>query len=131
MSFFATCLNLRRNLRAVWPPNAILYASSTYVHLRLLAGPFGQGFEMLFGIVIQNLNAVYAKGLYGSLNILQLLTRLLLMCTDFRHLHISPEKAVSKPPFRWAKDMTLSHTMPPLKLLPPAPLSLLPINGHF
>ena len=36
---------LRRNLRAVWPPNASLYASSTCVHLRLLAGPFGQGFS--------------------------------------------------------------------------------------
>ena len=34
---------LRRNLRTVWPPNASLYASSTCVHLRLLAGPFGQG----------------------------------------------------------------------------------------
>ena len=43
MSFFATCVYLRRNLRAVWPPNASLYASSTCVHLRLLAGLFGQG----------------------------------------------------------------------------------------
>ena len=37
---------LRRNLRAVWPPNASLYASSNCVHLRLLAGPFGQGLKM-------------------------------------------------------------------------------------
>ena len=44
MSFFTTCVYLRRNLPAVWPPNASLYASSTCVHLRLLAGPFGQGF---------------------------------------------------------------------------------------
>ena len=43
MSFFVTCAYLRRNLRAVWPPNASLYASSTCVHLRPLAGPFGQG----------------------------------------------------------------------------------------
>ena len=35
---------LRRNLLAVWPPNASLYASSTCVHSGLLAGPFGQGF---------------------------------------------------------------------------------------
>ena len=46
MSFFATCVYLRRNLRAVWPPNASLYASSTCVHLRLLASPFGQGFKI-------------------------------------------------------------------------------------
>ena len=39
MSFFETCVYLR----GVWPPNASLYASSTCVHLRLLAGPFGQG----------------------------------------------------------------------------------------
>ena len=43
MSFFATCVHLRRNLRAVWPPNATLYANSTCVHLQLLVGPFGQG----------------------------------------------------------------------------------------
>ena len=30
----------------VWPPNASLYASSTCVHLRLLAGPFDQGFNI-------------------------------------------------------------------------------------
>ena len=46
MSFFATCMYLRRNLRAVWPPNASLYASSTCVHLRLVAGPFDQGFKV-------------------------------------------------------------------------------------
>ena len=45
MSFFATCVSLRRNLRAVWPPNASLYSSSTCVHLRLLASPFDQGFK--------------------------------------------------------------------------------------
>ena len=43
MSFFATCVYLRKNLPAVCPPTASLYASSTCVHLRLLAGPFGQG----------------------------------------------------------------------------------------
>ena len=48
MSFFATCVYLRRNLRAVWPPNASLYASSTCVHLQLLAGPFDQGFNVIF-----------------------------------------------------------------------------------
>ena len=46
MSFFATSVYLRRNLRAVWPPNASLYASSTCVHLRLLAGPFDQGLTL-------------------------------------------------------------------------------------
>ena len=30
---------------SVWPPNANFYASSTCVHLRLLAGPFDQGFR--------------------------------------------------------------------------------------
>ena len=30
---------------SVWPPNASVYASSTCVHLRLLAGPFGQGLK--------------------------------------------------------------------------------------
>ena len=44
MSFFATCVYLRRNLRAVWSPNASLYTSSTCVHLRLLPGPFDRGF---------------------------------------------------------------------------------------
>ena len=43
MSFFATCVYLRKNLRAVWPHNASLYASSTSVHLQLLASPFDQG----------------------------------------------------------------------------------------
>ena len=32
---------------SVWPLNASLYASSTCVHLRLLAGPFAQGFTGL------------------------------------------------------------------------------------
>ena len=45
MSFFATCMYLRGNLRAAWPPNASLYASSTCVHLRLLVGPFDQGLK--------------------------------------------------------------------------------------
>ena len=35
----------RRKFFTVWPPNASLYASSTCVHLRLLACPFGQGFR--------------------------------------------------------------------------------------
>ena len=30
---------------SVWPPNASLYVSSTCVHLRLLSGPFDQGFS--------------------------------------------------------------------------------------
>ena len=51
MSFFATCVYLRRNLRAVWPPNGSLYASSTCVHLRLLVGPFGQGFTHSVNLV--------------------------------------------------------------------------------
>ena len=36
----------RRKFFTVWPPNASLYASSNCVHLRLLAGPFGQGLKM-------------------------------------------------------------------------------------
>ena len=36
---------------SVWPPNASLYTTSTCVHLRLLAGPFVQGFK-------QNITAV-------------------------------------------------------------------------
>ena len=38
---------LRRSLESVWPLNASLYASSTCVHLRLLAGPFAQDFTGL------------------------------------------------------------------------------------
>ena len=53
MSFFATCVYLRRNLQAVWPPNASLYASSTCVHLRLLAGPFGQGLRSQWLVTAQ------------------------------------------------------------------------------
>ena len=34
---------------SVWPPNASLYASSTCVHLRLVASPFGQGFSVAPG----------------------------------------------------------------------------------
>ena len=48
MFFCAICVYLRRNLRAVWPPNASFYASSTCVHLRLLAGPFDQGLRLIF-----------------------------------------------------------------------------------
>ena len=32
---------------AVWPPKASLHTSSTCDHLRLLAGPFGQGFSFI------------------------------------------------------------------------------------
>ena len=45
------CLFLRltstweETCESVWSPNASLYASSTCIHLRLLAGPFGQGFS--------------------------------------------------------------------------------------
>ena len=39
---FATCVYFRGNSRVRWPPNASLYASSTCVHLGLLAGPFDQ-----------------------------------------------------------------------------------------
>ena len=35
--------NCEETCESVWPPNASLYASSACVHLRLLAGPFGQG----------------------------------------------------------------------------------------
>ena len=34
----------------VWPPNVSLYASSTCVHLRLLAVPFDQGFTCKFDL---------------------------------------------------------------------------------
>ena len=43
MFLFATCVYLRGNLRVRLPPNASLYAGSSRVHLRLLAGPLGQG----------------------------------------------------------------------------------------
>ena len=33
----------KETCESVWPPIASLYASSTCVHFRLLAGPFGQG----------------------------------------------------------------------------------------
>ena len=58
MSFFATCVYLRRNLRAAWPPNASLYASSTCVHLRLLAAPFGQGFTVKCGEKFINISSL-------------------------------------------------------------------------
>ena len=47
------CLFLRlactceETCESVWPPNASLYASSTCVHLRLLAGPFDQSLRRL------------------------------------------------------------------------------------
>ena len=37
-------LRLAHTCESVWQPNASLYASSTLLRLRLLAGPFGQGF---------------------------------------------------------------------------------------
>ena len=61
MSFFATCLYLRRNLRAVWPPNASLCASSTCVNLRLLAGPFDQGFILFPSRVLEDFYRVIAS----------------------------------------------------------------------
>ena len=68
MSFFATWVYLRKNLRTVWPPNASLYASSTCVHLRLLAGPFGQGFTvlLLYGSVSQGLGTTKFMNLIGQ-----------------------------------------------------------------
>ena len=36
---------------SVWPPNASFYASSTCVHLRLLAGPFDQGLTVILSMV--------------------------------------------------------------------------------
>ena len=38
----STC---KETCESVWPPNASLFASSTCVHLWLLAGPFGQGLK--------------------------------------------------------------------------------------
>ena len=42
---YLNCASLKVNLgcESVWPPNASLYASSTCVHLRPLAGLFDQG----------------------------------------------------------------------------------------
>ena len=52
MFFLATCVYLQRNLlvRLTTQRNATqsLYASSTSAHLRLLAGPFDQGFNIDF-----------------------------------------------------------------------------------
>ena len=43
MSFLRFTSICEETCESVWPPNASLYASSTCIHLRLLAGPFGQG----------------------------------------------------------------------------------------
>ena len=42
--FLQVACTCEETCESVWPYNASLYASSTCVHLRLLAGPFGQGF---------------------------------------------------------------------------------------
>ena len=47
MVFLRHACTCEETCQCVWPPNASLYASSTCVHLRLLAGPFGQGFRFL------------------------------------------------------------------------------------
>ena len=46
--FFIDLRVLARKLttESVWPPNASLHPSSTCVHLRLLAGPFGKGLSL-------------------------------------------------------------------------------------
>ena len=44
MSFKRLACTCEETCQSVWPPNASCYASSTCVHLRLLAGSFGQGF---------------------------------------------------------------------------------------
>ena len=88
MSFFATCVYLRRNLRAVWPPNASLYASSTCVHLRLLASPFGQGFKITQDYILSpGQTATQAEDL-GQLatSFGQGLSALALTCDDLRSL---------------------------------------------
>ena len=43
--FWRLACTCEETCEPVWPPNASLYASSTCVHLRLLAGPFAQGFR--------------------------------------------------------------------------------------
>ena len=53
MFFFAAC---KETCESVWPTNASLYASSTYLRLRLLAGPFGQGF--IHGITIYPVDSI-------------------------------------------------------------------------
>ena len=45
MSFLRVACICEETCESVWPPNASLYASSTCVHLRILAGPFAQGFR--------------------------------------------------------------------------------------
>ena len=45
--------------QSVWPPNASLHASSTCVHLRLLATSFGQGLRNLNLIGVQSWTYMY------------------------------------------------------------------------
>ena len=45
MFFFRLECTCEETCESVWPPNSSLYASSTCVQLRLLAGPFDQGFS--------------------------------------------------------------------------------------
>ena len=44
MFFLRLACTCEETCESVWPLNASLYASSTCLHLRLLAGPFDQGF---------------------------------------------------------------------------------------
>ena len=46
MFFFRLECTCEETCESVWPPNSSLYASSTCVHLRLLAGPFGQSLTL-------------------------------------------------------------------------------------
>ena len=43
MFYLRLACTCEETCESVWPPNASFYASSTCVHLRLLAGPFDQG----------------------------------------------------------------------------------------
>ena len=45
--FLRLAFTCEETCESVWPPNASLYASSTCLRLRLLAGPFGQGLKLV------------------------------------------------------------------------------------
>ena len=62
-SFLRLACTCEQTCESVWPPNISLFVSSTCVHLRQLASPFGQGFNALrvidertYGLHILNLD---------------------------------------------------------------------------
>ena len=70
--FLRLACTCEETCESVWPPNASLYANSTCAHLRLLAGPFDQGFMSVTQVEMTDISSQFAIAWYLAPNGVQI-----------------------------------------------------------